>query len=677
MTMRWMVSVLAMVGMVGAAAHAADTFVKPTPEELAMTSLPGYPGAAAVVLYREEITDDDLHVVQHYDRIKILTKDGEKYANVALPFISTSNEYDPYNRGDDKTLDQIVGRTIHADGTVIPFTGKPYLKVIDKTENMKRQEEVFTLPDVEVGSIIEYRYATRISDDTYEAPDWYIQGELYLKSAHFAWYPTNRQLHDAKGEINSITWFPILPDGAKIERRAQPKVTRPMQGFDLVVKDVPPQVKEEYMPPIASFSYRVLFNYTSEGTVAEWWKDKGKDWSKQMDSFADPNSELKAATQTVIAGAATQDEKLKKIYATVMTLDNTHYTREHEQREDKAEGEGKVKSAADVLSHKRGNETQLAELFVGMARAAGMKAYSMLVPDRSKQLFAEGWLNFQQFDDVVAIVNVDGKEVFFDPGCRYCAYGHLAWQHTFVQGLRQTDKGTDFATTSGDGYKANRTTRVANLNMDEKGQITGTIELTFMGSAAVGWRHAALRGDEESLKHGLREHLEGMVPKTLDVKVDTIENLQDYEQPLIVKYQVHGTMGTATGKRLIMPSDLFEAGASATFSDEKRVQAVYFSYPQSIQDALRINFQKGFNVEAVPAEGTFNLPKQEVYSLSVTSDTTSFTTRRSRAQSEFFVLSKDYDELRKFYSQFESKDQESVVLKVAPVTTAAAAPAQN
>jgi hypothetical protein len=39
----------------------ADGFVKPTAEELAMTSLPGYPGAPAVVLFQEESTTDKLH----------------------------------------------------------------------------------------------------------------------------------------------------------------------------------------------------------------------------------------------------------------------------------------------------------------------------------------------------------------------------------------------------------------------------------------------------------------------------------------------------------------------------------------------------------------------------------------------------------------------------------------
>jgi hypothetical protein len=447
--------------------------------------------------------------------------------------------------------------------------------------------------------------------------------------------------------------------------------TGPTQYFDLTVKDVPPQVKEAYMPPIASYSYRVLFNFTAEHTGAEWWKDEGKDWSKKMDSFANPNGELKAATQTVIAGATTDDQKLQKIYAAVMALENTRYTRAHEQREDKAEGGGKVKTAADVLSRKRGSATQMTQVFVGMARAAGMKAYFMLVPDRSTELFVPAWLSLQQFDDAIAIVNVDGKEVFFDPGCRYCGYGHLAWQHAFVQGLRQTEKGTDFGNTSGDDYRVNRMTRVANLNMDDGGQITGTIKLTFAGAGAVEWRHTALRGDDESLRHSLQTYLEEMVPKSLEVKVDTIEHLQDYEQPLAVNYEVHGRLGTATGKRLILPSDLFEAGSSATFSDEKRVQAVYFHYPHYMEDALRINLPARYSVEAVPATAKFGLPQKEIYSFSVVGDPGGFTTRRAHAVNELFVLPKDYDGLRKYYTQFERKDQESVVLKVMPAAAAA------
>jgi hypothetical protein len=47
-------------------------FQKPTKEELGMTEDPKAPGAAAVYLSLEEITDDPLHYHSFYARIKVL-----------------------------------------------------------------------------------------------------------------------------------------------------------------------------------------------------------------------------------------------------------------------------------------------------------------------------------------------------------------------------------------------------------------------------------------------------------------------------------------------------------------------------------------------------------------------------------------------------------------------------
>ncbi|HEY5381881.1 MAG TPA: transglutaminase domain-containing protein [Acidobacteriaceae bacterium] len=426
------------------------------------------------------------------------------------------------------------------------------------------------------------------------------------------------------------------------------------------------------MPPIASYSYRVLFNFSPYRSGDEYWKSEGKDWSKRTNCFEKPNSDLTKATEAIIAGASTPDAKLRKIYAAVMALENSDYTREHEAREDKANGLGKLNDADDVLKHKRGDSTQLAELFVSMARAAGFPADLMLVPDRSKNLFIAAWLTFSQFDDAIAIVNVDGKDQFFDPGSRYCPYGQLAWEHTFLKGLRQKGDEAIFADTPGSNYLANKTDRVANLNMDSNGGISGTIDLTFMGAPALHWRQDALRGDEESVKHSLRTHLEDMIPKSLEIKDVALSNLDEYEQPLKVTYTVAGTMGTRAGKRLLMPADLFLANDRATFPHEKRKLAVYFLYPQSTQDALRLNFPTGFSIEATPSDSKFNLPKEAVYDMTVTAAPTNFITRRVMAFNDIFVLATDYTPLRNFYSQFEANDQQSIVLKLSPQTTSTA-----
>ena len=654
--------------------QAAD-FIKPTSQELSMKELPGYPGAAAVILFREELTNDDMHSVEHYERIKILTPEGKKYANVELGYVTGLGTAGYY--GDDKSLEQISGRTINADGTVIPFTGKPYLKVLEKTTGYKVQQKVFTLPDVEVGSIIEYRYFTRISDYTVEAPTWMIQDDLYVKSAHFAWWPTRRTLIDEEqNPINSIAWFPVLPQGAQIESH---EITRSAQDmganreYEIHVKDIPPRVREEFMPPISSYSYRVNFSFTPYRSGQEYWQHAGKQWSKRVNSFAGPNSALRDATAKVTAGANTPEEKLHKIYAAVMALENTQFTRERDQREDKAAGMGQVKEASDVLTRGRGTPNQLAELFLGMTRAAGLQAYAMWVPDRSERIFIPSWLQSGQLDDYIVIVSVGGKDVFFDPGSRYCGFGELAWQHTLVGGVRQTDSGTTLAETSSATYKANQTARVANLTMSSGGQVTGTVDLTFNGAPAVYWRQAALRGDEEGLRKELRETAEEMLPRTLDLEVADIQDAASFEKPLKVRYKVTGTLGNSMGKRTVLPVDVFRANSRSTFSQEKRDTSVYFHYPQSTRDAVRINVPQEMSIEAVPASTKLDLPNRGVYSLQVTQGPTSVTTRRDLLFNDVLVEPKDYTQLRTFYSQLESKDQEPVILKPAAVAATTSA----
>jgi hypothetical protein len=98
---------------------------------------------------------------------------------------------------------------------------------------------------------------------------------------------------------------------------------------------------------------------------------------------------------------------------------------------------------------------------------------------------------------------------------------------------------------------------------------------------------------------------------------------------------------------------------------------VYLQYPRILQDALRVVVPKGFEVEAAPANSKFTMAERAGYTMNVTTTPNSFTTRRDYVLSDFLFPAADYAQLRTFYSQFQSKDQESVVLKVAPAQAAA------
>jgi hypothetical protein len=56
------------------------------------------------------------------------------------------------------------------------------------------------------------------------------------------------------------------------------------------------------------------------------------------------------------------------------------------------------------------------------------------------------------------------------------------------------------------------------------------------------------------------------------------------------------------------------------------------------------------------------------------STATNFTVRRNYVLGEVFFKTEEYAGLRSFYSKFENKDQESVVLTTAPVAAKATPP---
>ena len=99
----------------------ADSWTQPTQEELQMTAEPAAPGAAAVYLLRDECADDKLHSHTFYVRLKVLTERGKEYADQEISY-----------EGAQFKVFGVEGRTIHSDGSIIPFVGKPYEKLLEK-----------------------------------------------------------------------------------------------------------------------------------------------------------------------------------------------------------------------------------------------------------------------------------------------------------------------------------------------------------------------------------------------------------------------------------------------------------------------------------------------------------------------------------------------------------------
>lgn len=656
-SIRWFFLILSFLVLAHIPLSAAD-WPQPTPEQLKMTSDPDAPGAEAVYLEYDETVNDEEHFHSVFAEIKILTEKGRQdYSEIPMP---------AYLAGMENEVG-LEGRTIEADGTVVPFQGKPYDKEVLKFSEIRVKEKVFSLPDVRVGSILEYRWELTYGVYNILPPDWVLQHHIFVHRAHYHFVRSGINyvaVRDAQGHVrqaNGMLYYDVLPKNAKASmlRNGDGDMT----SYDLVVENLPAIPEEDFTPPLNSFSYRVAFYYSIGGaSESEFWKIEGGSWSKDVDHFAAPSDAIKAAVAQIVSASDTDEQKLEKIYAAALTVENTDFTREHTEQENKAEGE-KTKTAADIWANKRGDSNQITRLFIAMARAAGLKAYDMITTPRYHNILNVGYLSWDQLSDEVAIVNLDGKDEYFDPGDRDCAFGKLGWIHAQMLGIRQTDNGTEEATLPAQSYTDNETFRKADLTLGADGAVQGQIRVIMKGEDALHWRQDALRNDAQRAQKDFEDAMQGRVPDGVHVKMDGFDALTDPTVNLVATLDVSGTMGTTAGKRLIVPATFFEAKMKPTFAAETRQNPIDMQYPYAQQDQVTITLGPGLSTENLPQGTAIPMARGGEYKSMYSQTGGGYTAVRLLALGNTIFTQQDYPMLRGFFQHAAAQDQEQVVLR--------------
>ena len=639
-------------------------FAPPAADELRMTADPKAPGADAVYFNIDEIANDPMHYQSYTARIKVLTEKGKELATVELPYL----------KGNTKISD-IKGRTIHADGTIYPLTVKPEDLMVTKTGERQVGKKVFTLPNVEVGSILEYRYDLRYDDNEFSSPQWEIQRPYFVHAAHYSFTPfkefmpdgtpdrgTSLYLVDERGrEVHSLIWWSHLPPGVVIK-------TSVNGSYSVDVTDVPAIPDEEWMPPIQSVLYKVNFYYSFAHDATDYWMSEAKLWSKDVDKFAEPSKAIKAAVDGLIAPGDSDLDKAKKLYVAVEALDNTDYSRRKTETEMKTLKIKEARHAEDTWAQKSGSSEDIAMLYLAMLRAAGLTAYAVKVVDRDRGTFDPSYQSLSQLDTTVVAINIGSQETVLDPGEKMCPFGTLNWRHSNARGLGQSSQGVGVSTTPEQSYKQNSVNRVADLTLDAHGGITGQIQVVMTGQKALRWRQFALRNDDSELKKRFdRDELEGAVPEGVEAHVDHFLSVDQPDQNLIAMVKVTGSLGTATSKRILLPGLFFETHGHVPFvTEEKRLEPVDMEYGDRVTDDVTYHLPPGAAVEGAPQDASVSWQGHAMFILKSKAGPNQIEIANSLARAFTIAKPEEYQDLRGFYQKVAAVEQAQLVLSMAP-----------
>jgi hypothetical protein len=617
-----------------------------TPDDLKMTAEPLAPGATAIILYRQVDRDDNSHTghENNFVRIKILKEEGRKYADVEIP----------YEKGSLDDIAGVGGRTIHPDGSVVEFKGKPFDKTIVKAKGVKYKAKTFTLPDVQVGSVIEYSYTINLAENYIFSSHWILSDELFTKYARFSLKP-----YSSYDSIYHVRWsWNSLPPGT-----APPK-EGPDKSVRMEARNIPAFQTEDYMPPQNELKARVDFTYTDdmEMNPAKFWKNYGKKLNSRVESFAGKHKAMEEAVAGIVSPSDTPELKLQKIYERVQKVRNLSYEHRKTEQEQKREKLKDNSNVEDVWKNGYGSGGDLNWLFLALARAAGFEAYAVFASDRYNYFFNPTLLNTDSLDTTLVLVKVNGKDIFCDPGAAFTPFGMLMWSETSVQGLRLDKDGGTWITTALPEPGASRTIRNAELTLAGAGDLAGKFTVTFTGLKAMELRTEERNEDDTDKKKTLEDEAKGYIPAASELELTNKPDWTSSSAPLVAEFKlkVDGWVAGA-GRKAMLPMGLFSADEKNVFGHAERVHPIYFEYPSEKDDDITITLPAGWQVSSVPKENVVDA-HIVVYSLKAEGARTSVHITRKLSTDILLLEQKYYPALRNFYERVRTGDEEQVLL---------------
>lgn len=627
------------------AVTAANAFRPPDPEELKMTSEPAAPGAPAIILYRQVDRDDNSKIGHESDyyRIKILTEEGRKYADVEIPFYQEEGK-----------IIGIHARTVKPDGSIVNYEGKVFTKTVTKARGVKYLAKTFTLPDVQPGCVIEYFYTLDLEEDKIYGSYWILNEELFTKNAKFTLKPYI-------GEQYHVHWITQnLPPGAS------PPKPQPDKSVRLELSDIPAFQAEDYIPPENELKGRVDFIYDdvpSGITPTEYWNNWGKKHDGQLEAFVGKHKAIAEAVGQIVAPNDSPDAKLQKIYARVQSMRNTSFEVEKTEQEEQRAKEKAAANIEEVWKRGYGDGAELTWLFLGLARAAGFDAYGAMVPNRSRYFFYPNVMEGERLNSNVVLVKLNGKDLWFDPGWAFTPFGLLPWPETGVQALQLDKKGSAWVQSLTPTSADARTERHAELTLSDTGDLAGTIRVSYSGLESAKLRLEERNADETERKTYLENELKGYIPAACEVKLTNQPDWKSSDPPLVAEFDARiPGWASGAGRRALLPVGLFGAHEKHVFDHAERVNPIYFEYPFQDVDDITIGLPQAWKVSSLPP-GKNDSRQSVTYILTANSDQGKVHITRKMAIELILIEPRYYAALRNYFQEIKTTDEQQVVLE--------------
>lgn len=650
-------------------------FGKVSKEELIETSDTNNPEANATVLYRSQNVSfeyrQDKGFVQKneiHERIKIYNKDGFDQATKFVKlYVGGSSDR-------DHQIVQLKAITYNFDGKEI-IKDKLKKEGIFKEENNKYWETTkFTMPNIKVGSVIEYRYTIEkfsagIDDIELQqlipikklefklkAPEYFVYKTLMNLRASFIPKIENSRANQKVNFSYRTEIDPGLRGNGRSERVSYTKDVM----FNVMVSnlyDIPALKNEDFVDNLRNYQSKLILELNSIQYPEQPVENLSTSWNKvtkviyndsDFGAQLDKQNYYKEDIDALIGKTSEPLEKAVLIYNFVKRKVKWNgfigYTAENGVKKAYNEGVGNI---ADINL-----------MLTSMLKYAGLDANPVLISTRDNGIPILA--SRTGFNYVIAAIEFQDSLVLLDASSKYATPNILPKRILNWQGRIIREYGSS-AWVSLTPNKKSKAVNILNFSIEDNLLISGKTRKQLTNNSALKYRNSYANEAEESTVKRLEKENAGL--EISDLKVSNAKNANK-----AISYSYEFKLESAIeviGDNLYFSPLLFLTSKENVFKQDTRLYPIDFVHPISKKYNVNIKLPEGYVVESIPENAKVNFnDDQAMFSyIAKQNGASAIQLVVSLDINKTIILPSDYNEFKQFFQFLVDKQTEKIVLK--------------
>lgn len=578
-------------------------------------------------------------------RIKILKDKGIDYANMKIRF---------YSKNGLVNITDVSGVTYNLDNAGnITVTKLDKSSIYKKAIDHELSEVDFTLPDVKVGSVIEYEY-TKDAESIYALDDWYFQDDIPTRISEYKILIPSpfrfvnqllayQKIEQSSDEVQERT---SLNNGDILSYTSTEKT--------YIIRNVPALPDEPFMGAAKDYWQRVIFQLSAidwgNGNVEE----KRSSWPKLTSFLLESEYFGQQLNKKIHSGSLsdslkllkTDDEKIVAIYDYVQRNMNW----DHSESIYSFNG---IKSAWDKKS---GNNSEINFILIDLLRDAGFNAYPLLVSTKDNGSVNTLYPFLDQFNNTMVFITTENKTYILNAADKYNPAYLIPYDVLNNEGFIVDSQNGGWTTLTDDKDKYENVVSIfSEITPDGlmKGQAT-----VFSSGYCKNPRVEKWKEDKSAFMNYFSKSFTGMKIDSIDVSDADIDT-----KPLTQKVDFTLPLNRS-GEYEYFPINLFQGLEKNPFVADERYTDIDFGYKQSYKIIGKIYLPDGYEFEALPKNIKMIMPDTSiVLQRMMQTDSNSVDLRMTVDFEKPVYAANDYPLFKEFYKKLFATLNEQIVIK--------------